>query len=60
VTKYGLSKKEKPHLPHTGESDNNVSREMGSKRLRDVEDIGGQGRFEHDRDVGRVKQFYWL
>lgn len=43
-------------LPHTEKTDEEVLAEAGREHLGDEEDVGGQGRLQHDGHVGGVEQ----
>lgn len=43
-------------LPDTQKTDQKVVRETGVEHLADQEDVGAEGRLEHDRHVGGVEQ----
>ena len=43
-------------LPDTEKTDEEVVREAAVEHLADQEDVGGQGRLQHDGHVGGVEQ----
>ena len=43
-------------LPDTEKTDKEVVREAAVEHLADQEDVGGQGRLQHDGHVGGVEQ----